>query len=735
MYLQLHRHHSFKPLAIAVLLALPGLASAVDEPLELQATEILGTAQEELKQALGVSVITAEDIQKAPPVNDIAEIIRKQPGVNLTGNSGSGARGNNRQIDIRGMGPENTLILIDGKPVSSRNAVRYGWRGDRDTRGDSNWVPAEQIERIEVLRGPAAARYGSGAAGGVVNIITRKAGLEHHGNLSLYANMPQHSEEGATRRFNFGLSGPLADNLSYRVYGNLNKTDSDDEDINEGRAVSATNAALAGREGVRNRDVDGTLTWRLDESQSIDLQAGFSRQGNIYTGDSMNNLTSSAAVNAARARWIGRETNRMLRNTYAITHNGDWDFGSTLNYLQYERTRNNRLKEGLAGGPEGAINGNEFGTIELESLTAHSEVNLPISAVFEQVLTLGAEWNEQRMDDGVSDLALIQNIGYSDAFNGSVSMRTASLFLEDNIELLPGTILTPGLRYDHNSLSGSNWSPSLNLSHRLDERFSIKAGIARAYKVPNLYQSNPSYALYSNGIGCWGTVGVGCFMVGNEQLEAETSINKELGLEFESGDYHASLTWFRNDYRDKVEAGRAPVANITANIMGTNRQVDVFQWVNIPRAVVEGFEGNLKMPLADSLSWNTNFTYMLQSKNKETGEPLSIIPEFTVNSTLDWQVSEPLSLQTTVTWYGRQTPGKYDYKGNVLSGDARREISPYALVGIGGNYAIDKNWSVGAGISNLFDKRLYREGNTREAGAYTYNEPGRTFYASISTSF
>lgn len=734
MYLQT-RHHSLKPLVIAMLLAVPALAAAAEEPLQLQSTEVLGTAQEELKQALGVSVITAEDIQKAPPANDIAEIIRKQPGVNLTGNSGSGARGNNRQIDIRGMGPENTLILIDGKPVSSRNAVRYGWRGDRDTRGDTNWVPAEQIERIEVLRGPAAARYGSGAAGGVVNIITKQAGLEHHGNLSLYANMPQHSEEGATRRFNFGLSGPLAENISYRVYGNLNKTDSDDDDINEGRAVSASNAALAGREGVRNRDVDGTLSWRLDESQSIDLQAGFSRQGNIYTGDSMNNLSSNAGINAARANWIGRETNRMLRSTYAITHHGDWDFGSTLNYLQYERTRNNRLKEGLAGGPEGAINGNEFGTIELESLTAHSEVSLPLSALFEQVLTLGADWNEQRMDDGVSDLALIQNIGYTDAFNGSVAMRTASLFIEDNIELAPGTILTPGLRYDHNSVSGSNWSPSLNLSHRLDQHFSLKAGIARAYKVPNLYQSNPSYALYSNGIGCWGTVGVGCFMVGNDQLDAETSINKELGLEFESGDYHASLTWFRNDYRDKVEAGRTPVANITASIMGANRRVDVFQWVNIPRAVVEGFEGNLKMPLADRLTWNTNFTWMLQSKNKETGEPLSIIPEFTVNSTLDWQVSEPLSLQTSVTWYGRQTPGKYDYKGNELTGDARREISPYALVGIGGNYAIDKNWSVGAGISNLFDKRLYREGNSREAGAYTYNEPGRTFYASISTSF
>ena len=109
---------------------------------------MVDTAEQAWKQAPGASTITRQDLQ-TPPAGDLAEVVRKQPGVNLTGNSTSGQRGNNRQIDLRGMGPENTLILIDGKPVHSRNSVRYGWRGERDTRGDMNWVPADAVEKIK----------------------------------------------------------------------------------------------------------------------------------------------------------------------------------------------------------------------------------------------------------------------------------------------------------------------------------------------------------------------------------------------------------------------------------------------------------------------------------------------------------------------------------------------------------------------------------------------------------
>ena len=72
-------------------------------------------------------------------------------------------------------------------------------------------------------------------------------------------------------------------------------------------------------------------------------------------------------------------------------------------------------------------------------------------------------------------------------------------------------------------------------------------GIARAYKAPSLYQTNPNYILYSKGQGCYASAG-GCYLQGNDDLKAETSINKEIGLEFKRDGWLAGVTWFRNDY-------------------------------------------------------------------------------------------------------------------------------------------------------------------------------------------
>ena len=364
------------------------------QALELEETRVLGTAAQELKQAPGVSIITAEDIKKRPPANDLSEIMRREPGVNLTGNSTSGSRGNNRQIDLRGMGPENTLILIDGKPSSSRNAVRYGWSGDRDTRGETNWVPAEEVERIEILRGPAAARYGSGAMGGVVNIITKRPTDTLKGSLTAYYLAPEDDAEGISKRTNFNLSGPITDDLVFRVYGGANKTDADDAGINTA-AQASPDSVVAGREGVRNKDINGLLSWQFTPEQSLDLEASYSRQGNIFAGDTMLN-SGGDFVNSL----TGKETSVLQRSTFSATHNGSFDWGSTQASLSHDLTRNARLNEGLAGYGEGAPS-ESAGRFEsrLRNTRATGEVNLPLSAFTEQVLTLGGEYLYESLND------------------------------------------------------------------------------------------------------------------------------------------------------------------------------------------------------------------------------------------------------------------------------------------------------------------------------------------------
>ncbi|MEG2045442.1 MAG: FepA family TonB-dependent siderophore receptor [Comamonas sp.] len=707
-------------------------------------TTVRATAEEELKQALGVSVITQEELTERAPANDISELVRTMPGVNLTGNSASGQYGNNRQIDLRGMGPENTLILIDGKPVQSRNGAKMGRSGERDTRGDSNWVPVEAIERIEVIRGPAAARYGSGAAGGVVNIITKKPTDKLQGSVTVYGKFQEDSKEGDTKRSSFNLSGPIAENLSFRLYGNMAKTDADSPDLNRATA-DANGVALvpAGREGVNNKDINAMLRWDLTPQQVLEFEMGASRQTNIYTGE-----TPVADPNPTlRKSLFGEETNRTNRNTLGVTHRGKWDWGTSRLLFQYENTRRWQNPVGLAGGPEGSItNGNEKITSKLGNYFLTGEVNTPFKlGGTTHMLTSGFEYRNEKLDDaaamgqstgtGANNVGNV--VGNSGARSGKADAQNFALYVEDNFEPIQNLILTPGVRLDHHSQSGNNWSPSLNATYQLNDSWQLKGGIARAFKAPNLYQTNQNYLYYTRGNGCplnSPNLGAGCYVMGNPDLQAETSINKELGVAYTNHNgLDASLSYFQNDYKNKI------YSEMNDGIPVVVGQSKVFQWMNASKAIVKGFEGNLTVPLDSKggrhLKLVNNFTYMLKNHNKENDQPLSVIPKYTVNSTLDWQVNDAWSTQLNATFYGRQEPRTVQTGGAASTGAQLQEVGSYALFGIGAQYKFNKAYSVNFGVTNLADKRLYRESNSSGAGAASYNEVGRAYYVSLTGRF
>jgi tonB dependent outer membrane siderophore receptor protein len=591
--------------------------------------EIQVTAEEQVKQSLGVSVVTAKDLERNPIENDASEIIAKQPGVTLSTNAPGGARGNKRQVDIRAMGPENTLILVDGKPVKSRNSERYGRNGTRNTRGDTNWVPADAIESIEVLRGPAAARYGSGAMGGVVNIKTKSPTSEYHGSVNLFTEQPEDGKEGYTNRLGFNVSGPLIkDVLGFRLYGNIAKTQADALDINSGEdafvnnnAGTQDNTRYAGREGVRNRDVAGQLVWNITPDQKLTFDAAYSRQGNIYNGDTQNSsvLLNQAMKTSRDLALQHAETSTLYRQSYGLTHEGKWGVLDNRTYFTFDQTRNYHYPEGLLGSTEGAYNGLNKSVGLLRNYRFSNELYIPFAlGNTSHMVTVGAEASRSELDDAASMTQTMQVYAIvpwlkDKGRSGKVAKNEWAAFLEDNI-MLPNnkTIVTSGIRFDSSTNSKSNWSPSFNFSHQVSENWKIKGGVARSYKAPNLYQSSPNYLLINASNGCpidsannWnnpnalnstGSVvktdakgrqytvlqnsnpkgfdwGRACYFLGNENIKPETSWNKEIGFEYENEGKLFSLAYFHNDYRNKIVSNGEFLTTIDAPAGGYDREI------------------------------------------------------------------------------------------------------------------------------------------------------------------
>ncbi len=768
-----------KPMAAALGLVLtpmlPVAAQTIDAiadetpEVTLSTLRVVNTAEEELKQSLGVSIITAEDLKYRPPANDLSEILMTQPGISLSGASSVGAYGNQREIDIRGMGAENTMILIDGKPVQSRQGAITRRTGDRDTGGDTNWVPADQIERIEIIRGPAAARYGSGASGGVINIITKKPTGDFSGSITAYASKPEDELEGnGTRRLGFNLAGPIVGDLSFRLYGSAAKTDGDEPTIN-GVTDEGDPNWIAGREGRRNRDATGLLRWDLTPDQVVEFEAGFSRQGNIYAGEAAN-TTPSALMQEWADR--GAETRRVYRRNAAVTHRGTWDsLGSSRLLFQYENTDTINCRQG-AGGMGEANCGTEGDTqrSDMDNYFVNGELNTPLSlGSLDQILTTGIEFRSTKLLD---NNALLQNAGggagSTPGGDGFVEIKndTIAFYLEDSIAVGQSLMLIPGIRFDHHSQFGNNWSPSFNAFYELGGGFSLKGGIARVFKAPTLYQTAPSYLsnlggacpYNGNDLGLISGDDYDCGVSGNPDLDAETSVNKEIGVAWNGPNgWDSSLAYFRNDYKNRIVAD-SPVSiqDLLADLEdGVIDSPANFQWKNGGKALVEGFEGSFNVPLlgtnGNRLKFYNNITWMLKNHSTETGQPLSIIPKYTLNSSLFWRTTESFSMQLTSTLYGRRTPRTVSYHGYPMTGLAVRERPSYVLVGLNGTWEFNRHHRVGFGVSNLFDREIKRAARlasanvaagpledrviTTGAGALTYNEPGRAYYVTYTASF
>lgn len=624
-------------LAQLIAAAMPVMAEDTSEVKEKEDQMVVtaSSIEQNLKDApASISVITREDLQKKP-VQNLKDVLKDVPGVQITNES------DNRQgVSIRGLGSGYTLILVDGKRVNSRNAVF------RHNDFDLSWIPAESIERIEVVRGPMSSLYGSDALGGVVNIITRKVGTKWHGTLSADTTVQEHRDRGDSGNGNFFASGPLVDDLlGVKVYGALGKREKD-------QASSASGSTGQPRiEGYTSRNANVEFSLTPDEDQDITFGYGMDRQDR--DSDTL-------------------DKNRIERENYSLGHNGRWGLANTELRFYGENIENKNAE-----------------TITSKNNSLDGKVVIPLGD-YNQFLTFGGEYRNDKLEDGVN----MKN-------GGSTQANQYALFLEDEWRMFENLALTGGVRMDDHENYGVNWSPRAYLVYNATDTATMKGGWASAFKAPSLLQLSPDWQSAS----CRGS----CNVVGSKDLKAETSESVEFGLYYagQEGlleDVTASATVFQNDIDDMITVIRTAnrsLAPTYQNFAGFDASGNpIFQYYNVNKARIRGLETELGLPLTDQLNLKLNYTYN-DARDLSNGgnKPLSELPFHTSNATLDWKPLDAWSFYLSANYKGKS---RTVTDGNATPGG-------YTIWNTGGSYAVNKAVKIRAGVLNLTDKDLNRD--------------------------
>lgn len=636
-----------------------------------------------------VTVVTREELEKGA-FRDLTDALREVQGVTVTGVA------NERDIYMRGLPGNYTLILVDGKRQSTRETRPNGSAGLEQ----SFIPPLSAIERIEVVRGPMSSLYGSDAMGGVINIITRKVGQEWSGSITTEGSVQQHSKFGNNGEAYWYLSGPLVeDTLGLQAWGSGLRRGEDE--------------ILSGAMGEKNFDLAGRLTWTPNENHDILLEAGRERIRREQTdGNSLPDMFPENYNIATRERWSLSHTGRWGATTSDVSIQQEWSQFDmySLNGLTNRFDRNPRHPE-------------------IRNTTIDASLTTPFYLFGDHMLVTGGQYFEARLND--------ENPGRRTGQTETFSATQWALFAEDEWQMFDTFALTAGLRMDDHEKYGSQFSPRIYGVWNATEELTIKGGISTGFRAPDIRQIAPGYALTTGGRGCtYGPTGTCGVIIGAPDLEAEKSTSYEVSAIWDNGsDMVLSGTYFYTDFRDKIDNARVLNPDGTVARWSEDPNYQLWYSYNVDDAVIQGVELAATWYATLDLTFRASYTYTHSEQKTGTyaGYPLARTPAHAANIRADWVTPvEGLTAWANGNYHGAEKAAGLRIGTNgspiTINGQAGREYDPYATLDFGVQYAVNDSVTMGAAIYNAFDKKV-------EANDYNALMEGRRLWLSMKAEF
>lgn len=510
---------------------------------------------------LAVTVVEAEEVERRTPLT-VQEVVAYAPGAQFVGDHINlrGSSGYSRRTGAR------VLFLIEGVPANAADA------------GNINWdiVPVAEVERVEVVKGPGSALYGSSALGGVVNVILREPAPEPRTRVRLlggFYDSPPHREwQWSSRTLGYGAVEVTHGRRLGPVTGWLRYGRSRSDGYRENGFFSRTNVAGRFDIGAGARD-------------TLRVFAGFARD---RYGLALAWCVRGECADPQALAYQPLRVDSTALSDYAVSEKwfGSVGWRRSLGSAVTSRFRGSYLRNDWTSYFRDSTEG-------AESDRPGAEWQLDVRHGAWGVTTLGTEWAHTRVRSGLF---------------GDHRVADGAVYVQEEWAPARWLRVSGGMRADLRRVDGeadeTRWSPRAGLVVRSDERTRWRAAWGHGYRAPSVAELFTATRVR------------GFRVVPNPELAAERSRAVEVGVDRLVVDWLGlTASAFDVRYTDLIEAD---------TVLGSEGEI-LIQFGNVPRGRVRGIEGALRWTRGTLVSGSIAYTY-LDTRDLTADRPLSYRP-------------------------------------------------------------------------------------------------------------
>lgn len=553
-------------IVLVSLLVLVSLSSKAQQDSASILNEVFVTATRTQRKLVNVampaSIIAQKTIQQAGSLR-LNDILTEQAGLFLTSGFGAG-------VQMQGLNPDYTLILLNGEPLIGRNAGVL----------DLNRITVGNIAKIEIVKGPSSSLYGSEAMAGVINIIT-------------------HTPTKSNVQANFR-------------YGTYNTTDAS---INANTSLGKvklnyfTNSYSTNGFSIRPFSVERTVAplWRLTNQLQLNFPIAPKTKASLMVRHNYQDINNKIAVTNTGGTVIsdGQEVQKDINVNANIIHQFNTKFQTALRTYYSNFNALQTLKTNASENYRDFFNQHFFRIENQTDYEVNNKLNITGGAgfVIEQV-------NSNRYDDEKSNKQNQIYYGFAQA------------------EYKPTQKLTTiiGLRYDKNTVFASAFSPKLAINYKATQKLIFNFSVGRGFKAPDFRQlylsfTNAAAGSYSvfgveeakeqiallQSQGRIASVENDFYKLGNLQPEYSTGFNAGFTY-IPNQKLQIQTNIFRNDIENMID---------TRLVASYNSGAQIFSYLNINKAYTQGVETNINYKINKKFSISSGYQFLLTADKQQ----------------------------------------------------------------------------------------------------------------------